>query len=105
MRRMEGMSAKVGRSKLGQYATKAPTGDVKDALGAAKGKAAAAKEKAAAAKAAAAAAAAAAREKRMNSPDMLAAKANMQQLVGSLELVTEAGTDPDLVMTANTSLA
>ena len=105
MRRMEGMSAKVGRSKLGQYATKAPTGDVKDALDAAKGKAAAAKEKAAAAKAAAAAAAAAAREKRMNSPEMLAAKANMQQLVGSLELVTDAGTDPDLVMTANTSLA
>jgi hypothetical protein len=105
MRRMEGMTAKVGRSKLGQYANKAPTGDVKDALGAAKGKAAAAREKAAAAKTAAAAAAAAAKEKRMNSPEMLAAKSSMAQLVGSLELVTDAGIDQDVVMAANTTLA
>lgn len=46
----------VGRSKLGQYAKKAPTGDAQERLGqgraAAKNKALAAKEKAAAAKAA-----------------------------------------------------
>ena len=56
MRQMEGVGAKVGRSKLGQYAKKAPTGDAKEKLGkgkeGAKNKALAAREKAAAAKAA-----------------------------------------------------
>ena len=97
MRRMEGMGAKVGRSKLGQVAK---SSGAREKAAAAKEKAAAAKEKAAAGASAAkekGAAAKAAAKEALEAPDpaKLAAEAAMQKLFPLIKQATGRGGDGD----------